>query len=242
LWRVPVTATRAVAPRLRRITLAADSLRGFAWAGSDSHVMLYFYPKGIAPPDPLTPATARAGFANVRPAMRSYTVRRFDSAAGELDIDFVLHDNAGPAAAWAAAAAPGDRLILVGPSPAYEPDPDASEYVLIGDESALPAIEVILSELDARARALVFCEVADPGEEVALHTAAALELRWRHRGKQDYGARLVAAVRGAGAEIRAGADVWIAAERGSVTALRSYLLRELGLPRERVRSSTYWRL
>jgi NADPH-dependent ferric siderophore reductase len=226
---------------LRRVTLVAESLREFVPSGSDSHVVLYFYPDGAELPDPLTPATARAGFATVRPTMRSYTVRRFDPEAGELDIDFVLHETPGPAAAWAAAAAPGDQLILVGPSPAYEPDPSASQHVLIGDESALPAIEVILSELDAGARVLVFCEVADAGEQEPLTSAARLDLRWVHRGGCGYGERLVGEVRAAGADIDADADVWVAAERGSVAALRSYLLGERGLPRERVRPTTYWR-
>jgi NADPH-dependent ferric siderophore reductase len=238
---VPVDAVRAVTPRLRRITLAAESLREFTWAGTDSHVMCYFYPEGAELPTPLTPASARAGFATIRPAMRSYTVRRFDPDVGEMDIDFVLHENPGPAATWAAAAEPGDHLVLVGPSPAYEPDPSASQYVLIGDESALPAIEAILAELDARTQALVFCEVADAGEELPLASAAALDLRWVHRHGQDYGTPLVAAVRAAGAEVGAGAGVWVATERGSVTALRSYLLGERRLPRECLRSATYWR-
>jgi NADPH-dependent ferric siderophore reductase len=238
---VPVAAVRAVTPRLRRVTLGAPSLRRFSSAGSDSHVMLYFYPAGAELPDPLTPAAARAGFASVRPAMRSYTVRRFDPGAGELDIDFVLHENPGPASAWAAATEPGDQVILVGPSPAYEPDPAASRHVLIGDESALPAIEVILSELDAGAPALVFCEIDDAGEEVALPSTAHVDLRWVHRRGRDYGAPLVAAVRDAGAGLDPRAGVWVAAERGTVAALRTYLLGERGLPRESLRSATYWR-
>ena len=50
-----------------------------------------------------------------RMPFRTYTVRRIDPEARELDIDFVLHHDAGPAGAWAEVAAAGDRIIVVGP-------------------------------------------------------------------------------------------------------------------------------
>ena len=50
-----------------------------------------------------------------RMPFRTYTVRRIDPEALELDIDFVLHHDAGPAGAWAEAATIGDRILVVGP-------------------------------------------------------------------------------------------------------------------------------
>src|SRR5206468_76652 len=51
-----------------------------------------------------------------RPWMRSYTLRRRDTAGGTVDIDFVLHDHAGPATRWALAAGTGDTIAMFGPS------------------------------------------------------------------------------------------------------------------------------
>jgi NADPH-dependent ferric siderophore reductase len=81
--------------------------------------------------------------------IRSYTVRRFDAAAGELDVDFVLHGAHGPAAAWAAAAEPGDWVGVSDPGGRYRPDPTAQAHLVIGDESALPAIATVLEALGA---------------------------------------------------------------------------------------------
>jgi NADPH-dependent ferric siderophore reductase len=218
LWRVPVTRTERVTPGTVRVTVAGDALATFPGGGGDQHVVLYFYAPGADVPEPLTLASARVAFAHARPAMRSYTVRRFDPAARELDLDFVVHGGHGVAAAWAEAARPGDPLILVGPSPAYVPDPDVADHLFAGDETALPAVAALLAELPAGARATVVCEVADAAERQPLPSAADVDVTWLHR------------------------DGRAAGERGTMTALRDHLTGERGLPRARVRTATYWRL
>ena len=91
LWRVPVLRTGMVTPRMARITVGGDALATFPGGGGDQHVVLYFYDRDAVLPDPLTLVSARTMLGQVRPAMRSYTVRRHDPAAHELDFDFVLH-------------------------------------------------------------------------------------------------------------------------------------------------------
>ena len=59
-----------------------------------------------------------------RPAIRTYTVRRFDAGAGELDVDFVLHDGHGPAADWARDVRPGCWVGVSEPGGRYQPDPE----------------------------------------------------------------------------------------------------------------------
>lgn len=91
-----------------------------------------------------------------RPLMRTYTIRNLRSALGEVDVDFVLHGETGPASAWATHAQPGDRLHMAAPNAlftqdcgGYEWQPPAGmqQVLLIGDETALPAIAGILEEL-----------------------------------------------------------------------------------------------
>lgn len=236
LWQVPVRRVQRVTPRLARVTVGGDELADFTHQGTDSHVKLYFYDSGAELPRPLTLEAARTLFSTYRPRMRSYTVRRHDEAAREIDIDFVLHgEHEGPAAGWARHAQPGDELILVGPSPAYRPDPEAGCHLLAGDETALPAIAAILAELPAGARALVNVEVADEAERQDLHSAADLRVEWIQRGTRP----LAEAVRTA--ELPAGVHAWVAGERESVREIRGYLLDELGLPRRQVRPTSYWR-
>lgn len=237
LFRAPVHRVEELGPSLRRITLAGGDLGEFVNAGTDSHLVLYFYPPGAQLPEPLTQASARNAFSQVRPQMRSYTVRRFDPATTELDIDFVLHDDPGPASTWAAQAKPGDELIFVGPSPCYEPDPDATRFLLVGDESALPAIEAIVPELPAGVPVTVIVEVHGDHE----HRELPVPVRWVHRERPADANALLAAVRGAG-DYDHGTEVWLAGERAVTHTLRGYLLEQAGLSRDRVRATTYWRL
>lgn len=239
LFRAPVARTERVTPAMVRVTLRGGDLAEFVNAGTDSHVVLYFYPPGAALPEPLTATSARAAFATLRPEMRSYTVRRFDEPSQELDIDFVLHDNPGPAARWARDAAPGDELIFVGPSPAYEPDPVAPHFLLVGDESALPAIQATLPELPPDVDVTVIVEVADAGERQPMP----VDVHWVHRdgGAADDPARLQAALAAAG-PLDPATDAWLAGERTVMHALRSQLIEQAGLPRHRVRPTTYWRM
>lgn len=231
LWRVPVRRVEQVTPRLTRVTVGGDELAGFVSAGTDQNVMLYFYPDDVEPPETLE--AARAMWSTVRPLTRTYTIRRHDPAAKELDFDFVLHDAPGPASDWAKRAAPGDKLIFVGPSPAYQPDPAADWHLLAGDETALPAIAAILDALPDDAVTRVFVEVEDATEEQPLPTP----VTWVHRADGGTLASAVAAAVLPGGRV----DAWLAGERSSMVALRAHLLDQRGFDRRQVRPTTYWR-
>lgn len=242
LWRAPVRRIERVTPRMARITVAGQELAGFPGAGTDQNVMLYFYPDGVTLPEPLTLESARAMWSRVRPLTRTYTIRRHDPANHEIDFDFVLHGDHGLASAWAQRVRPGEPVIFVGPSPAYQPAADVGTYLLAGDETALPAIASILRVLPSEARAVVLVEVADAAEEQPLPTAAAAEITWLHRDGRPAGQNdlLDRAVRGA--ELPAGTtEAWVAGERSAVLAVRRYLLDERRFERHRVRPTTYWR-
>jgi NADPH-dependent ferric siderophore reductase len=242
LWRVPVRRIERVTPRMARVTVGGDELADFPGAGTDQNVMLYFYPDGVALPEPLTLESARAMWSRIRPMTRTYTVRRYDPEAGEIDFDFVLHAENGLASAWAHRAEPGDQLIFVGPSPAYRPAPDVEVYLLAGDETALPAIAAILRELPAGAAARVLVEVADAAEEQPLPTAADAQVTWLHRDARPAGRNdlLEQAVRAL--PLAPGTtEAWVAGERSAVLAVRRHLLDERRFARDRVRPTTYWR-
>lgn len=238
LWRLPVLRVERVTPRMTRVTVGGPDLADFAAAGTDQNVMLYFYPDDVELPEPLTLESARGMWSVVRPLTRTYTVRRYDPEACEIDFDFVLHEDAGPASDWAKKAVPGDHLIFVGPSPAYVPDNTADWHLLAGDETALPAIAAILGELRPGVPAHVFVEIHDAAEEQPLQTDADLHLTWLHRdGTDDLLARAVAAAALPDGRV----DAWLAGERSSMVALRAHLLTDRGYERTRVRPTTYWR-
>ncbi len=108
-----VVRTARPAPRYQLVTLGGDDLAGFETPSPTDHV-------GIIPPGTsgklVLPQVVdgRLRWAEPRPPMREYTVRRFDPVSGELDIRFLLHGG-GPVSGWAASARPGDRVGVVGP-------------------------------------------------------------------------------------------------------------------------------
>jgi NADPH-dependent ferric siderophore reductase len=235
-----VQRSTRITPRMIRVTLAGAELAGFGGEGPDRRIKMFFPVPGQDRPavpratsgGPLWPA------GQARPTIRTYTVRRFDAAAGELDVDFVLHEGHGPAAAWARDARPGCWVGVSEPGGRYEPDPDVDFHVVIGDETALPAVATVLDALPTGPAVLAFLEVADAAEEQELPGAATV--RWVHRGDRPPGVPLAEVVRAA--EFPAGAgQAWLSGESGCVKDLRKHLLDERGLDRRRIYATGYWR-
>lgn len=164
---------------------------------------------------------------------RDYTVRAVDLDAGELVLDFVLHEH-GPAGRWAMTAAPGDEIAALGPRGSHLYPQDAGSYVVAGDETALPAISRWL-ELPVPVRA--FISVAAESEIQDLDG----DITWLVRTQEsDRGARLEEALRGL--NLADDVFVFIAGEAGAVAPLRRYLTHERGLRREQIDVDGYWRL
>jgi NADPH-dependent ferric siderophore reductase len=236
-----VRRSARITPRMIRVTLGGEELAGFAGEGPDRRIKMFFPVEGQV--RPAVPRAASGGPVwppgEPRPAIRTYTVRRYDAAAGELDVDFVLHEGHGPAAAWAREAQPGAWVGVSEPGGRYEPDPAADFHVVIGDETALPAVATVLEALPAGVPALAFLEVADAGEEQELPGAA--QLHWVHRGAAEPGAPLADAVRAAAFPDGSG-QAWLSGESACVRDLRKHLLDERGLDRRRVYATGYWRL
>lgn len=236
-----VRRSERVTPRMIRVTLAGDELAGFGGDGPDRRIKMFFPVPGQD--RPAVPRATSGGPlwppGEPRPAIRTYTVRRFDAAAGELDVDFVLHAGHGPAAAWARAARPGSWVGVSEPGGRYVPDPDADFHVVIGDETALPAVATVLAALPADVPVLAFLEVADAAEEQQLPGAAAVT--WVHRGDGEPGVPLAGSVRAAPFP-RGRGQAWLSGESGCVRDLRRHLLDERGLDRRAVYATGYWRL
>jgi NADPH-dependent ferric siderophore reductase len=246
-----VLRTHLVTPRMTRVTLGGDELAGFPGDGPDQRIKLFF-----PMPGQRRPAMPRASSGGPvwppgepRPVIRSYTVRRFDATAGELDVDFVLHGAHGPAAAWAAAAEPGDWVGVSDPGGRYRPDPGARAHLVIGDESALPAIATVLEALGTDSVAAgvpveVFIEVADVAEEQPLPAGGDTRVHWLHRGERPPGQPLIEAVTSAELPPGVGSaqcQAWLSAEAAAVRDIRAHLLDERGLSRRMVYATGYWR-
>ncbi len=225
-------------PRMRRITVGGPELAGFISLGSDDHVKLFF-PQNQQELTALETLELGAGKkTDAMPPMRDYTPRRYDLDTLELDIDFVLHGD-GPAATWAAQAKPGQFLHIGGPRGSMVVPDIFDSYLLIGDETALPAIARRLEELPGNRRALVVVEVENALEEQTLESAAAVEVTWVHRDNPEHD--LLKTVEGL--TIPPGTlYAWVATESTLSRKVRRVLLDTHGLNDEFVKAAGYWRL
>lgn len=183
-----------VTPNMIRILFEGDDLADFVSLGADDHVKL-FVPTGTGEPE-----------------RRDYTPRYFDQETRTLAIDFAVHD-AGPATRWALDAKPGDTLDIGGPRGSMVIAPTFDWWLLVGDETALPAIGRRIEELPAGARIISVVTVADKSEEQSFTTQADHQATWVHRSldRADDAEPILAALKTLDLP-DGGGFVWIAAE------------------------------
>ncbi|MDX2683079.1 siderophore-interacting protein [Streptomyces sp. NY05-11A] len=230
-----------LAPRLVSVLLAGPALDGFSLESPTAHIKVF-----LPAPGQQAPALPELGPDGLvwpepaaRPIIRTYTPRRYDPAAGILEVQFVLHGT-GAASAWAEQAAVGDQIAIAGPGGRFRLDPQARHWWIGGDESALPAIATLLEALPPSAAAEVHLEAAGPADEIDLASPAQLRLSWHHRrAPEAYGVELADALRDAA--LPAGARVWVACEAAAMRGLRRQALSDRGLPPDAVVTRGYWR-
>jgi NADPH-dependent ferric siderophore reductase len=239
--RLQVVRTQQVTPQLLRVTLGGADLDGFVSASFDDHIKVFFPPPGES--EPALPQPGPDGIVfpegKPRPPARDYTPRRYDAAAQELDIEFVLHGD-GPASTWAAQARPGQILGVGGPRGSFVIPQGFDWHLLVGDDTALPAIVRRLEELPATARAIVVLEVESATAQPPLPGGANLQVHWLHRNGAPEGSLLEAAVRGLVLPDGEG-YVWAAGEAAAMRAVRQHLVGERGVDKTRIRASAYWK-
>ncbi|MCM0621190.1 siderophore-interacting protein [Nocardioides bruguierae] len=240
-----VLRTERLTPSMVRVVVGGDGLADF-WpdAGdapsTDAYVNLAFAPPGADYGPVFDPAEVRESHPREQqPARRRYTVRSWDPTTRELVLDFVVHGDDGVAGPWAQHAAPGDVLVLQGPGSGYRPDPGADVHLLVGDESAVPAIAASLEVLPTGARALVRLVCDGPDHEVPLPSSADVDLVWVHRTAEDP-APLPAAVE-ALSRPTGRVQAFVHGEAEEVRAIRRHLLGTWGLERADMSCSPYWR-
>ncbi|CAM5562841.1 Siderophore-interacting protein OS=Streptomyces tendae OX=1932 GN=GUR47_08550 PE=4 SV=1 [Streptomyces tendae] len=262
-----VVRTRRLGPSLARVTFAGPDLRAFHSDGLDQSLSLFLPHPGQA--EPAVPVELGDGWwqgwrelpDDVRAVMRSYTLRALrrdaDGHTAEIDVDFVLHGvgpagtgtdgEPGPAARWAADAAPGDRVLLLGPAVAdnrairFRPPEDTDLVVIWGDATAVPAACAIVEALPAGTPARVWLEVPHAEDVQDLETAADAEVTWLVRDAAGGPGATLAALREARLPPAGHPYVWIAGESGCVKELRRHFVGERGIDRRRVTFVGYWR-
>ncbi|MFC7625355.1 siderophore-interacting protein [Microlunatus sp. GCM10028923] len=242
-YTASVLSAERLTPSMIRIRFGGADLRRFVSSGqADERVSVIFPLPGQARPPQPTLINGIWSYPDeaTRPQFRSYTVRRWDPAAPEMIIDFVVHEG-GVAAQWALRAAPGDEVGLTMADGWYAPPVDAGWQLLVADLTGLPAAGRIIEELTPGDRVHAIIEVIDPADEQRFETRGDVTYQWLHRsGHGLTESRLPEAVRGY--ERPAGPGyLWFAGEAGASRTVRKFVRGELGWSADRFEIIGYWR-
>jgi NADPH-dependent ferric siderophore reductase len=234
-----VNRVESISQNMVRVTLTGD-LDDFISSSFDDHIKVFF-PEGDAAPVLPTFGPNGPSFpeGTPRPTTRDYTPRRYRTNPAELDIDFVLHDH-GPAGMWAAQAQPGQHLGIAGPRGSFVIPKAFDWHLLIGDETALPAIARRLEELPAGTRVIAIIEIRQPEDRISLTTSANATVQWVHATAENEVSPLVRATQAVALPDGEG-FVWAAGESAAIKAVRQHLTQERGIDKSRIRAASYWR-
>lgn len=179
--QVEVLRRSHVTPRMLRITLGGPGLAGFESHSPDEYVKILFPEPDGSQPLP-EPDGDQLRWPRPLPISRDYTVRRYDADAGELDIDFALHDG-GIATDWATTVEPGSSVWIAGPNRGWVVPDVYDHYVFVADESALPAVARFAAELPRTAVGHIGIIVADSDEEQVIDAPEQVRVTWLHRDR-----------------------------------------------------------
>lgn len=249
IFRGVVTATESLSPELVRVTLGGPGVADFVSTGVPDEYVRVFFPHGDDPLDVSLPIPDGDWWSTPPGApeapMRTYTISAVRPTAGEIDIDFVVHE-AGIAGPWARTAQPGYVLGLNAPTGLYEPPSGTRWQLLAADLTGLPAAARIAARSTGiRTRLVLEVPAGAPVVDLAAYGVAAgagIEVTWIEGGNGHGPSALGEIVRRSLHEkgsFEAG-YVWVAGETAALRDVRKFLRRELGLPAARYKVVGYW--
>ncbi|MFI9639073.1 siderophore-interacting protein [Micromonospora sp. NPDC051925] len=235
-------------PGFVSVTLGGPGVRDLVVAGNDQAVRLFF-PREAQTALRMPTVSNEAWMAQLmvmpksaRPWVRNLTIRRARPADDEIDIEFAVHADS-PLSSWVRRVEPGDPAGIFDMGTMYRRPEHAQGQLLVGDETALPAILSILDGTPPSLATEVYLEVASAADVRSVEAPAGVRIHWF--GRDDAALRpgtlVLDAVRGAA--LPAGDFyTWVAGESRLATTVRRHLVNDRGVPKRDISFFGYWRL
>lgn len=259
LLHLTVLRTEQLSAHWIRVTLGGGEVEKFRPMGFDQWFRLFLPIGGDAGLDRV-PAKANRMFGYLkflripdgeRPVMRNYSVRAYRSAEGErgaeIDVDFVLHGSAadgtaGPASRWAETCAPGEHVLIIDEGLTFNPERGTDRVLLVGDETALPAISSIAASIPSTATGTAIIEVPSEEDALAFPHPEGLTVEWIVRPHDEQPGAL-ALRRLAELELPAAPfHAYAAGEQSLASGVRKHLVGERGVDKNAVSFCGYWKI
>jgi NADPH-dependent ferric siderophore reductase len=240
--RIVRVADRAeLSPRMLRLTFEGDGLRELIVEQPAASVRLLVPSPGddelVIPEwngnEFLLPDSSR-------PALRTFTPLRVDNEAGRLDIEIVRHPG-GAVSEWAESADVGAPAAISGPGTGYDFPDTADRLIVLGDETALPAVTQLIATAPETLAVDAHVEVVREDAIIDVDTRLDDSIEWHVTEPGGIpGGRIVEAVRSLD-ELTDGTHVWAAGEASAMQAIRTQLSDALGVERSRATVRGYWK-
>jgi NADPH-dependent ferric siderophore reductase len=243
-----VRRRESLTPGFASLTFGGPGLRDLVVAGGDQAVRLFFPREGQTALRMPT-ASSEAWMAQVllmpksaRPLVRNMTIRRARPADDEIDIEFALHGDS-PMSSWVRRVRPGDPAGVFDMGTMYRPPEHAQSELLVGDETAMPAILAILDQAPPSLIAEVYLEVSTAADVRDVVAPPGARIHWFSRDDvpdQRPGAVVLEAVRRA-VMPPGRVYAWVAGESRLATSVRRHLVNDRGVPKADISFAGYWR-
>ncbi|AEF54810.1 siderophore-interacting protein [Marinomonas posidonica] len=210
-----------ITPHMLRVTLGGENIQTIPDNQESGYVKLIFPTNG-------------------KPLFRTYTIRH--QRHNEIDIDFMLHEDSGPASSWAKSTQPGDTICVGGPGPKKMIADSGDWYLLVGDMTALPAISVNLAQLPNDAKGYAVIEVVSESDMQPLTHPKDLSIVWAinpQPGQQaDFLLKQVQSLEW----LDGSPAIWTACEFNSMKNLRNFFKKDKAVSKDNLYISSYWKL
>jgi NADPH-dependent ferric siderophore reductase len=236
-----------ISPHFVRLTLTGDEFAGWRHLGFDQWFRLAVPTSDQTRFDNLSETYDTAGYLKylllpraTRPVIRNYTVRQFRPESLELDIDFVVHGDDGVAGPWAGSLPLGASVALIDQGCGYRAI-DADSTLLIGDESALPAVAGILRDMPRESRGHALIELPDIDDRQEVDAPEGMSVHWIvRRPEMPIGKTALEHLR----ELPfpdGTVNAFAAGESTLATGARRHLVNDRRVPKANITFCGYWR-
>ncbi|BDV29455.1 siderophore-interacting protein [Microbacterium terricola] len=241
-----VRGVEQIAPALVRVTFGGVDFADFVSAGPADHIRIFFpdpETRVLVAPTPVGPGEDGIIRPDGPSIARDFTpIPRPVGGGVEVDVDFFVHPDPGPASAWATTARIGDELVIVGPRGSRRAPQDIDGLVLLVDETSLPSAHRWVRDVPAGTVVDVIATVGGDGAWVAGYLGEVDDVEIRvHLVRRDAGAQGALDALASLEPIGDGTFVWAAGEASALVPVRRHLRRELALPAGQAQVSGYWR-
>lgn len=259
LLHLTVLRRERLSPHWMRITFGDGEIERFRPMGYDQWFRLFLPIGGDAGLDRV-PAKANSMFGYLkflripdgeRPVMRNYSVRAHRPATAEtgaeLDVDFVLHGTAadgtaGPASRWAETCRPGEHVLIIDEGLTFNPQRGIDRVLLVGDETALPAISSICASLPTDAVGTAIIEVPADDDALAFPHPSGIDLVWIVRPHSVPPGVLALETLARTTLPDAPFHAYAAGEQSLASGVRKHLVGERGVDKSAVSFCGYWKI